>query len=136
MSSASEGNVEQVSDSNGSADSAAVMQGTVKWFNDAKGFGFIEHIDGKDVFVHYSVIQTDGYKSLKDGEIVEYEIKQGPKGMHATRVSRMNPPQFTEKAKAAKPIKYNPDSASGDDEATDDNSQEHVSEQDSTSAAN
>ncbi len=64
------------------------MKGTVKWFNDAKGFGFIEHTSGKDVFVHYSVIQTEGFKTLKDGEDVEYEIEDGPKGLHATRVVR------------------------------------------------
>ncbi len=95
--------------------------GTVKWFNDAKGFGFIEHSDGKDVFVHYSVIETDGYKSLKDGEIVEYQIKEGTKGMHATRVTRMNPPKFSEKAAAkAKPIKYNPEESTSDGDGRDD----------------
>jgi CspA family cold shock protein len=65
-----------------------VMRGVVKWFNNAKGFGFIEHESGKDVFVHYSVITSDGYKSLKDGEVVEYEISEGPKGFHASRVAR------------------------------------------------
>lgn len=70
-----------------------VMKGTVKWFNNAKGFGFIEHTSGKDVFVHYSVIQDDGYRSLKDGEEVEYEITEGPKGMHASRVARINNPK-------------------------------------------
>lgn len=65
-----------------------VLKGTVKWFNNAKGFGFIEHESGKDVFVHYSVIEDDGYKSLKDGEEVEYEIKEGPKGFHAIKVQR------------------------------------------------
>lgn len=64
------------------------LKGTVKWFNDAKGFGFIEHTSGKDVFVHYSVIEADGFKTLKDGEAVEYEIKEGPKGLHASRVAR------------------------------------------------
>jgi len=64
------------------------LKGVVKWFNDAKGFGFIEHTSGRDVFVHYSVIQSDGFKTLKDGEEVEYEIKEGPKGLHASRVSR------------------------------------------------
>ncbi|MCO6431844.1 MAG: cold shock domain-containing protein [Deltaproteobacteria bacterium] len=64
------------------------MKGVVKWFNDAKGFGFIEHTSGKDVFVHYSVIEADGFKTLKDGEQVEYEIKEGPKGLHAVRVQR------------------------------------------------
>ena len=64
------------------------LKGVVKWFNDAKGFGFIEHPSGKDVFVHYSVIEADGFKTLKDGETVEYEIKEGPKGLHAARVQR------------------------------------------------
>jgi cold shock protein len=66
------------------------LKGVVKWFNDAKGFGFIEHTTGRDVFVHYSVIQSDGFKTLKDGEEVEYEIKEGPKGLHAMKVQRKN----------------------------------------------
>jgi CspA family cold shock protein len=61
----------------------------VKWFNDAKGFGFIEHKSGKDVFVHYSVIQAEGFKTLKDGEMVEYELQEGDKGLHASRVYRI-----------------------------------------------
>lgn len=65
------------------------LKGVVKWFNDAKGFGFIEHTSGKDVFVHYSSIQSDGFKTLKDGEEVEYEMKEGPKGLHALRVQRV-----------------------------------------------
>jgi len=68
---------------------SGTTKGVVKWFNNAKGFGFIQHTDGKDVFVHYSVIVQDGYKSLKDGEEVEYEIKAGAKGYSATRVSRV-----------------------------------------------
>jgi CspA family cold shock protein len=66
--------------------------GTVKWFNDAKGFGFIEHESGKDVFVHYSVIEGDGFKTLKDGEQVEYELTEGDKGLHAAKVMRVNAP--------------------------------------------
>ena len=69
------------------------LKGVVKWFNDAKGFGFIEHTSGKDVFVHYSVIQSEGFKTLKDGEQVEYEIKEGPKGLHAVKVVRTAAPQ-------------------------------------------
>ena len=63
------------------------MQGTVQWFNSSKGYGFIEsdEID-KDVFVHYSVIEGDGYKSLAEGEAVEFEITDGPKGPQATKV--------------------------------------------------
>ena len=68
------------------------LKGIVKWFNDAKGFGFIEHSTGKDVFVHYSVIEDEGFKTLKDGEEVSYEIKEGPKGLHAVRVCRTNKP--------------------------------------------
>jgi len=66
-----------------------VLQGVVKWFNDAKGFGFIEHESGQDVFVHYSVIDQDGFKTLKDGEPVEYELREGDKGLNASRVSRV-----------------------------------------------
>lgn len=68
------------------------LKGVVKWFNDAKGFGFIEHTTGRDVFVHYSVIETEGFKTLKDGEEVEYELKEGAKGLHAARVARVNAP--------------------------------------------
>ena len=64
------------------------LKGVVKWFNDAKGFGFIEHTSGKDVFVHYSVIEDAGFKTLKDGEEVQYEIEDGPKGLHAVKVVR------------------------------------------------
>ena len=65
-----------------------VFSGEVKWFNDAKGFDFIEHPSGKDVFVHYSVIETEGFKTLKDGEKVSYQISEGEKGLHASRVVR------------------------------------------------
>lgn len=67
---------------------AEIQRGVVKWFNDAKGFGFIEHTSGRDVFVHYSVIQTEGFKTLKDGEEVNYELSEGEKGLHAARVYR------------------------------------------------
>jgi cold shock protein len=65
------------------------LKGKVKWFNDTKGYGFIEHESGRDVFVHYSVITSEGYKTLKDGEAVEYEIIEGDKGLHASKVMRM-----------------------------------------------
>ena len=64
---------------------SGTLKGVVKWFNDAKGFGFIEHTSGRDVFVHYSVIASEGFKTLKDGETVEYELKEGPKGLQASR---------------------------------------------------
>ena len=63
-------------------------KGTVKWFNAAKGYGFLSQEDGKDVFVHFSAIQGDGYKSLNEGDAVEFEVSQGPKGPQATNVTR------------------------------------------------
>jgi CspA family cold shock protein len=62
------------------------MIGRVKWFNDRKGFGFIEVEGQKDVFVHYSAVQGEGFKSLKEGDQVEFEVTQGPKGPQATNV--------------------------------------------------
>jgi len=67
------------------------MKGLVKWFNDTKGFGFITLEDGGEVFVHYSSIITDGYKTLAEGEEVEFEVRQGPKGLQAANVSRVKP---------------------------------------------
>lgn len=67
-------------------------QGQVKWFDPKKGFGFIVGPTGQDVFVHYSQIQGDGFRSLKDGEAVEYELLQGEKGWQAKAVIRINPP--------------------------------------------
>jgi cold shock protein len=64
--------------------------GTVKWFDSKKGFGFILNSDGKDVFVHFSTIEGDGFRSLKDGETVEYEQQEGPKGLLAKTVKRVN----------------------------------------------
>ena len=64
-------------------------QGVVKWFNGAKGYGFIQRSTGEDVFVHYSVIQENGYKSLNEGESVEFEVTTGPKGLQAANVSRI-----------------------------------------------
>jgi len=65
-----------------------MQSGKVKWFNDSKGYGFIETPDGNDVFVHYSSIEMDGYKTLVEGMDVDYEFTQGDKGLHATRVTR------------------------------------------------
>jgi CspA family cold shock protein len=62
-------------------------QGTVKWFNASKGFGFIQRQSGEDVFVHFSAIQSDGYKSLNDGQAVEFEVVKGPKGLQAANVT-------------------------------------------------
>jgi len=64
------------------------MKGTVKWFNNAKGYGFIGREDGSDVFVHYSAIVSEGYKSLQEGDQVEFEIAQGQKGPQAANVSK------------------------------------------------
>ncbi|HEX9146008.1 MAG TPA: cold-shock protein [Candidatus Binatia bacterium] len=62
-------------------------QGTVKWFNAAKGFGFIQRQTGEDVFVHFSAITMDGYKTLNEGQAVEFEVRQGPKGFQAENVT-------------------------------------------------
>jgi len=65
------------------------IQGTVKWFNASKGFGFIAHEGGKDVFVHFSAIQSDGYRSLNEGDKVEFSIEDSPKGPQATNVVKV-----------------------------------------------
>jgi len=62
-------------------------KGTVKWFNAAKGYGFIQRSSGDDVFVHFSAIQSSGYRSLEEGAAVEFEVKQGPKGLQAENVA-------------------------------------------------
>ncbi len=65
-----------------------MAQGKVKWFNDAKGYGFIEQEGGDDVFVHFSAIQMDGFKTIPEGTPVQFEIVTGEKGLHATNVTR------------------------------------------------
>jgi CspA family cold shock protein len=65
-----------------------MAEGTVKWFNDAKGFGFISQDDGPDVFVHFSTIQGDGFKSLAEGERVNFDVEDGPKGLQASNVTK------------------------------------------------
>ena len=67
----------------------AMAEGTVKWFNDAKGFGFISQDDGPDVFVHFSAIQGDGFKSLAEGERVTFDVEDGPKGLQASNVAKV-----------------------------------------------
>jgi CspA family cold shock protein len=64
-------------------------QGTVKWFNASKGFGFIQRQSGEDIFVHFSAIQGDGYKSLNDGQAVEFDVTTGPKGLQASNVTSL-----------------------------------------------
>jgi cold shock protein len=63
--------------------------GTVKWFNSAKGYGFISREEGDDVFVHYKAIESEGFKTLDEGDEVEFEIGEGPKGLQATRVKKL-----------------------------------------------
>jgi CspA family cold shock protein len=70
----------------GEEEIGTMISGKVKWFSDTKGYGFIELAQGKDVFVHYSVIESDGYRSLREGQEVDFELEGGPKGDHAIKV--------------------------------------------------
>ncbi|NVK21512.1 MAG: cold-shock protein [Kangiellaceae bacterium] len=67
----------------------SAITGTVKWFNESKGFGFIEQEQGEDVFVHFRAIQGDGFKTLAEGQKVQFEIEQGPKGAQAANVVKL-----------------------------------------------
>ena len=63
--------------------------GTVKWFNNSKGFGFISREEGNDVFVHYKAINSDGFKTLEEGDKVQFDVEDGPKGLQATNVTKI-----------------------------------------------
>ncbi len=67
-----------------------MQQGTVKWFNAKKGYGFLSDTEGNEIFVHYSALQMDGFKELKDGESVEFEVVEGEKGPQAANVVRLS----------------------------------------------
>lgn len=64
-------------------------QGTVKWFSDAKGFGFIQRATGEDVFVHFRAIQSEGFRTLKEGQLVEFVVTEGEKGLQAEEVTKL-----------------------------------------------
>ena len=66
-----------------------MVQGTVKWFNAEKGFGFISQVNGPDVFAHFSEIQSNGFKSLEDGQKVNFEVEQGQRGLQATNITKI-----------------------------------------------
>lgn len=67
-----------------------MVRGKVKWFNESKGYGFIEQEEGEDVFVHFSAIQAEGYKTLREGQDVEFEVARGEKGVHANNVTKLS----------------------------------------------
>jgi cold shock protein len=79
----------EVANSSKEGSTSVREQGTVKWFNASKGFGFIQRQSGEDVFVHFSAIQAEGYKSLNEGQAVEFEVTRGPKGLQAANVTSL-----------------------------------------------
>src|SRR5437667_10240390 len=78
-------------------------QGTVKWFNASKGFGFIQRQSGEDIFVHFSAIVADGYKSLNDGQAVEFGVTKGPKGLQASNVQPLSLTAESDRFGASRP---------------------------------
>ncbi len=78
------------------------LKGTVKWFDAKKGFGFVLSPEGKDVFVHFSSIEDDGFRTLKDGEVVEYELVTGEKGLSAKAVRRISKPVASTEGNSAR----------------------------------
>ena len=86
-----------------------MAQGQVKWFNDAKGYGFISQEGGEDVFVHFSAIQAQGFKSLAEGDRVEFEVTKGPKGLQASNVREgLGRPQALEAGPRSRPGSLKP----------------------------
>jgi CspA family cold shock protein len=75
------------------------MRGVVKWFNNSKGYGFVGRDDGPDVFIHYSAIAGDGYRTLEEGNLIEFEIVEGPKGPQAANVRRASSNHKEQRAK-------------------------------------
>jgi len=109
-------------------------QGRVKWFNNAKGYGFIEQDGGVDVFVHFSAIGGDGFRSLEEAEPVEFEISDSPKGPQAENVVRLGQPDSPEASDSAEASENEPadKSSDGDDAAADDVATDDVATDDAT----
>jgi cold shock protein len=93
--------------------------GTVKWFSQEKGFGFIQREDGPDVFVHFSAIQSRGFRTLEQGEPVEFEILEEPKGLKAQNVVRLNPPAAAAISEAPRESGYGAPASGGWDRGRD-----------------
>jgi len=88
------------------------FKGTIKWFSPSKGYGFIGREDGEDVFVHFSAIQMEGYKSLKQGQVVEFSVEEGPKGLQAAEVTAESHPTESHPTEShpaeSNPVESNP----------------------------